>query len=135
MKLYPFPIYLALLFLFSWGCGSGNESTYYAVTINDWTHKYEPGQEKSLPVTLTARGSNGYSGNIQVHIKQDTSIVSTATTDAEVEANSEQQFTVTLTLPEAEGKYEIVAEIVGDRGQPVLNRRLIEVEKPLDLSM
>lgn len=118
------------------GCSSGTspqETDAVFVTINDWTHKFQPNSTFEVPVVLTTRGKRGWEGEVRVYVKQGDDILAETRAQAEVPESTEHALTLSLSLPEQEGTYEVVAEVTGHQGQTVKNRRLIEVDKPLSM--
>ncbi|RMG27670.1 MAG: hypothetical protein D6730_06775 [Bacteroidetes bacterium] len=114
-------------------CGQGEryETSSVFVTIDDFTHQFEPNSKHQVPVVITARGEKGWEGEVRLMVKKGEEVLYQTQQEVVVDKESEQRIELEIQLPEAEGNYEIVAEITGHHGKAVKNRRLIEVHKPL----
>ena len=124
---------LFILF-FLQACGSDGayvQNSVY-VTINDYTHKYAPKAQAEVPIDIQAFGKKDWEGEVSLMLKQRDSILLTQKSTSHVEADSTTSVSIALDLPEAEGTYELVAQITGHEGQPVKSRRLIEIERPIE---
>lgn len=125
---------LACMCLFAGACSSDNqyEDSSVYVTINDWTHKFPPNATHTVPMTIMASGKKGWEGTVKVMVKKGEDILNETEGTIKVARESEEKLSLDIQLPEEEGTYEIVAEITGHQGQPVKNRRLIEIDKPFE---
>lgn len=134
--MYKFTCYLIICLCLSLAACS-SESQYATssvyVTINDWTHKFPPGATHTVPMTIMTRGKKGWEGEVKVMVKKGGEIINEVIGNLEVAKETEEKLSLEIELPKEEGTYEIVAEITGHQGQPVKNRRLIEIDKPIEL--
>ena len=124
-----------LLIIFLWQACRSDESHVQSsvyVTINDYTHKYAPGANAEVPINIQAFGKKDWEGEVSLMLKQKDSIILTQKMTTSVEADSTTSIHLSIDLPEPEGTYELVAQITGHEGQPVMSRRLIEIERPIE---
>jgi len=134
MKSY---IYLLVSICFLGGltsCDPKTPSDYTMyIQIDDWTHKYDPGAEKEFHIVITNKMEQAYQGDVVLRIVQNDSVINESTTQVEVAKLEKTTQVINVLMPEAEGTYEIVAEIVAPDGHSVKSRRIVEVDKPIVL--
>lgn len=130
MKKYVF-IYLLILGLA--GCAERSdqaEASVY-VSIEDFTHIYDPGSTKSLPLAISTYGQEAWQGEVHLDLLQKDSSINHWQQSLSVAADTVVISNIDIELPQTEGVYHLQARILNFRDEPVLSRRLIEVKKPI----
>ncbi|MEL7531280.1 MAG: hypothetical protein AAFN10_08240 [Bacteroidota bacterium] len=100
------------------------------VTIEDFTHQYAPGSNKSLPIAIKTYGQ-AWQGEIQLALLQNDSVLQQWQQSYQAAADTSQLTQIEIQLPQAEGVYHLQASIQNFANEPVLSRRLIEVKTPV----
>lgn len=114
-------------------CGPENKvvSSAVFVSIDDFTHKYEPGSKASLPLVVLTTGEKAWQGPLSLKVMKGDSLISQVEQSVQLAKETEERFMFSIELPRKEGVYQLVAELPGHEGQAVRNKRLIEVETPI----
>ncbi len=134
MRSYKYLIISICMVLGLTSCDPRTPSDYTMyVQIDDWTHKYDPGAEKEFPIVITNKMEQTYHGDIVLRIIQKDSVINESTSKVEVAKLDKITQAINVVMPEAEGTYEIVAEIIAPDGHSVKSRRIVEVDKPVVL--
>ena len=103
------------------------------ISIEDWTHKFEPQASKSYPIEVSNQMRWNFKGDVWVHILQKQDTINEYKNPCSIPKKELDTVWVDLVMPEREGVYEIVASVVAPDGHQVKSRRIIEVEKPFIL--
>ncbi|MEM7367470.1 MAG: hypothetical protein AAF587_02645 [Bacteroidota bacterium] len=116
-------------------CSGEDAPLKLAVVIEDWTYEFAPQSEAEIPVQFICGGDKGWTGEVSLRIQQGDRVIQQWDQPLHILADSSASAVFRIELPQEEGKYELVGELIHPEGRPIRNRRLIKVKKPLDLSM
>ncbi len=134
MKHFTYYALISTFVLVTFSCDTKGPADYTMyVHIDDWTHKYEPGTEKEFPVVITNKMEDKYDGQVVLRIMRGDSVVSEVQQEVVIAKLEKSTAPLSITFPQAEGTYEVVAEIVAPDGHTVKSRRVVEVDKPIVL--
>ncbi|MFK7926401.1 MAG: hypothetical protein AB8H47_30920 [Bacteroidia bacterium] len=119
------------------GCAERGEQTPASVyvSIEDFTHQYEPGSSKILPLGIRTMGDKAWQGEIHLDLLQKDSSLHHWQQSISVAADTMMITQIEIQLPRSVGTYHLQARIQNFRDEAVLSRRLIEVKTPVSVQI